>query len=225
MCFSTEASFGAGILLSAIGVATLKKAKQPSEFFFASIPLIFAVQQFDEGFLWLALSHKSYAAIEVPTTYIFLIIAQIIWPIWVPFSIYKLESSLKRKKIIGIFLVMGCLVALYNGVCFLNYQLKGNIVGQHISYSQDYSTIFTNYVGLFYVLATIFPPFFSSIKRMWALSTAIFISYVITTIFYEEYFVSVWCFFASIISITVYAAMREISKPFQAETEMQTSNS
>jgi hypothetical protein len=224
MCFSTEASFGVGIVLSAIGVATLKKAKQPSEIFFASIPLIFAVQQIDEGFLWLALSNRAYAAFEVPATYVFLIIAQIIWPIWVPFSILKLETTLKRQKIISIFLGMGGLVALYNSFCFLNYQVKGNIVDHHIAYFQDYTTIFSNYIRLFYVLATIFPPFFSSIKRMWALSTAIFISSVITTIFYEDYFVSVWCFFASIISITVYVAMREISKAFQTETKMQTSN-
>jgi len=45
---------------------------------------------------------------------------------------------------------------------------------------------------------------------MWMFGTAIFISYIITAIFYDHFVVSVWCFFASIISISIYAIMLEI---------------
>jgi len=217
MCFSTEASFTAGVVLTAIGVGTLKKAKSGNEIFFASIPLIFAAQQFTEGFLWLALTGKASTAFAVPATYIFLIFAQVIWPLWVPLAILKLEKFEKRKKILKLFLIMGVLVAIYNSYCLITYHATGSIVGMHISYNQDYHTVFSNYIGFFYVVTTTVSPFFSSIKRMWALSTAIFISYIVTTFFYEDYFVSVWCFFASVISITIYAVMQEIRKPVQKE--------
>ena len=45
MCFSATASFGASIVLTGIGVASLKQVKEPAQYPFASIPLIFGVQQ------------------------------------------------------------------------------------------------------------------------------------------------------------------------------------
>jgi hypothetical protein len=59
-------------------------------------------------------------------------------------------------------------------------------------------------------MATILPPFFSPLKRMWMLGLAILISYIISAIFYEHYILSVWCFFASVISISVYAIIVKI---------------
>jgi hypothetical protein len=50
---------------------------------------------------------------------------------------------------------------------------------------------------------------------MWLLGTTILISYIITTIFYVDYIVSVWCFFASVISVAVYIIMQEQQKYFK----------
>lgn len=54
MCFSAAASFIAGVSLTTIGVVTLKKARNRAEIPFASIPLLFGIQQLIEGTLWLA---------------------------------------------------------------------------------------------------------------------------------------------------------------------------
>lgn len=212
MCFSASASFGAGIILSGIGVASLRKVETKSQAAFASIPLIFAIQQITEGFLWLALSNPDFEFLQWPTTYIFLFFAQVVWPFWVPFSILKLEKDQKRKKIQRILAVIGALVSIYLAYCLMFYNVEAKISDMHISYEQVYPTILSQYGGIFYVIATITPPFFSSIKRMWTLGTAILISYIVTTLFYNDYIVSVWCFFASIISIAVLAIMFEIKK-------------
>src|ERR1041385_1006208 len=113
MCFSASASFGAGAILSVIGLASLKKVKSSSQIIFAAIPLIFAVQQITEGFLWLALSHQNFASMRQGTTYIFLFFAQIVWPVWVPFSILKLEKRDNRKKIEKLLTGIGMLVSTY----------------------------------------------------------------------------------------------------------------
>ena len=55
MCFSATASFTAGSVLSAVGIATIMKAERKSEVPFAMIPLLFGVQQFIEGVVWLTL--------------------------------------------------------------------------------------------------------------------------------------------------------------------------
>jgi len=214
MCFSTEASFGAGILLSIIGVASIKKVRHPSQLPFASIPLIFAVQQISEGFLWLALSHPDRAFLQWPMTYAFLFFAQIVWPFWVPYSILRLEKDQKRKKIESVFTILGAIVSLYLAYCLITYNVEAKILGLHISYQQDYPANLSRYGGVLYIMATILPPFFSSVKRMWSLGTAVLVSYIMTTIFYEDYIVSVWCFFASVISIAVLSILSKLKKTY-----------
>lgn len=210
MCFSASASFGAGIIISTIGVVSLNKVQTPLQYFFAVIPLFFAAQQISEGFLWLALSDSSYAPLEWITTYTFLFFAQIVWPFWIPFSILLLEKESKNKNILKVFLAIGTVVSIYLAYCLISYNVQAKIIGHHISYIQDYPAIFNRYSGVLYVMATVLPPYFSSINKLWILSVAIFISYVITTILYNDYIVSVWCFFASIISALILVLIQEM---------------
>lgn len=212
MCFSASASFGAGIVLSVIGIASIKKAETRSQVFFASIPLIFAIQQITEGFLWLALTNPKFAFLQWPTTYIFLFFAQIVWPFWVPFSILKLGVKPRRVKTEWILMIIGAIVSAYLAYCLISFHVEAKIIGMHISYEQDYPKELARYGGLLYLVSTIIPPFFSNIKRMWTLGTAILISYFMTDLFYKDYIISVWCFFASIISITVFMILFEMKK-------------
>jgi hypothetical protein len=210
MCFSASASFSAGVVLAVIGVATLKKVQHPRQIMFASIPLMFAVQQIVEGILWVTLPNPAYFSIQQFLTYFYLFFAQVLWPAWVPISILMLDKESKRKIMQRILVGIGLLVSIYLAYFLVKYNVQAKIVGYHITYKQFYTAPFSIFGGLFYIIATIFPAFFSHIKRMWIFGTTIFISYLITVIFYEHYVVSVWCFFASIISISIYLIMIEI---------------
>ena len=203
MCFSATASFGAGIVLAVIGVATIKKRELPSQIYFAAIPFLFCIQQVSEGFLWLALQNPVFSLLEKPAMYIFLFFAQIVWPLWLPFALFKLESEELRKKILLIPLAIGMLVSFYLTYCLLFYNVSAKIIGYHISYQQDYPIRFGGYGDFLYIVATIFPPLISSLKRMWILTIIIMVSYIITIFYYPDYIISVWCFFASAISFMV----------------------
>ncbi len=211
MCFSSNASFGAGVVLSVIGVASIRKVQKPRQLLFASIPLIFAVQQVAEGVLWVTLPNPDDITTQKSSTYIFLFFAQILWPLWVPVAILLLEKNDTRKKVQKILIGAGVLVGFYLAYCLMSYHVQAKIIGYHIAYIQDYPASLRVYVIGLYALATVAPPFFSHIKRMWILGAAILIAYLITAVFYEHYILSVWCFFSSIISISVYAIMVEIS--------------
>jgi len=212
MCFSATASFGAGIVLTVLGAITIKKVQHPSQIMFASIPLIFAVQQIAEGVLWLTLPDPRYAKTQISFTYMFLIFAQVVWPIWIPVSILLLEKLTFRKKIQSILVAVGLLVGIYLICCLLMFTVRANIVGYHIRYKVDFPPALRMYGIVLYALASILPSFFSTVKRMWMLGVTILVSYIISAIFYEHYVLSVWCFFASVISISVYVIMMEIAK-------------
>ena len=224
MCFSATASFSAGVVLTVIGVATIKKVQHPSQIMFASIPLIFAVQQIAEGILWLLLPNPLYLNAQVSFTYIFLFFAQVVWPLWVPVAILLLEKEALRKRVQRYLVAAGLLVGVYLSWCLISYPVQANIIGYHVAYTLNFPPALRNYGIVLYALATIIPPFFSPIKKMWMLGVAIAISYIITAVFYEQYILSVWCFFASIISISAYLIMREIKKDYCANNSLSANS-
>jgi len=203
MCFSASASFIAGATLTVIGVASIKKTKKPSEIPFASIPLLFALQQITEGFVWLSLTNPDYAFLEGFSAHAFIFFAQVVWPFWVPFSFLKFEqnkdSNITGKLLVGTGAILAAVLAYY----LFTYPVKAEVLGSHISYNQDYPERFRLLGGLLYVVVTIAPPFISSMKKTWILGSTIFLSYIITEIFYTQYIVSVWCYFAALLSSLV----------------------
>ena len=212
MCFSSTASFSAGIVLTGIGIACLKKTNHRSQLLFASIPFIFGIQQFAERILWLTLPKSDYYVLQKIATYMYLFFAHVLWPLLVPIAILFVEKTNTRKTIQKIFIGAGIIVCLYLAYCLITFNVKSTIEEYHINYILDYPEVFSNYWIFLYAMATIAPPFFSHIKRMWILGLTILISYLITQIFYQNYILSVWCFFSSIISLLIYFFVIKIAK-------------
>jgi hypothetical protein len=117
MCFSTNMSLGAGVALGVIGILSVRKVRKPSQLAFAAIPLLFSIQQFSEAFVWLSLTNKQFEARETIATNVFLFFAQVLWPAWVPFSIWLLEKDAKRKKMLLFLTGIGSLLAFYLTYC------------------------------------------------------------------------------------------------------------
>lgn len=211
MCFSASASFGAGAVLTLIGVVTILKTHRTSQLLFAGIPLIFGIQQIAEGVLWLTLPNAGALRTQRIFTYLFLFFAQVVWPIWVPLAILLLENQITRKSIQRLLVATGMVIGIYLAYCLVSFPVHAVIQAHHILYVQDYPFTSLSFSTLLYAIATVLPPFFSHVKKMWMLGATIFLAYVVTLIFYEQYVLSVWCFFSSIISLSIYAIMLEIS--------------
>lgn len=210
MCFSATASFGASTVLAVISVASIKQVQHKSQLVFACIPIFFCLQQFAEGLVWVSFASPFNAAMNMYSTYFFLVFAQIVWPMWIPIAMVMIENKGQRRKIQRVFVIIGITEAMYQFYCLVSYPVHSEIIGHHIYYHIDHPDTFKFLEPAFYISATILSPFFTSIKRMWVVGSAILISCIITLIFFEHYTVSVWCFFASIISISVFLIMREI---------------
>lgn len=211
MCFSAQASFTSGTFLTVAGIATLGKSDKPEQKLFAAIPLIFAVQQFAEGILWTTLKTGGYADIQNIATHIFLVAALVIWPLAVPLSMRLMEHGKGRKVALTALTVAGGLLSAFYTFCLISYQVTPQIESFHIRYIDA----FPAHIGVItfgvYVIATIAPLFISSVKRMRVFGTLVFISCLVTGIFFTEYLTSVWCFFAAAMSITIYWILAESS--------------
>jgi hypothetical protein len=212
MCFSASASFVASGILGAVGVASLKTAKSKSQIPLATIPVLFAVQQLTEGFLWLSLTNSGYAGLEASSTYIFLFFAQVVWPFLVPFAMFYLEKDKFRKKVLGYLTLFGAAVSIYLALCITFYPITGSVSANHISYEIHYPQAQWWFFGVFYFVPTVFPALISSVKGMRLFGLTILISFIVTKVFFSEHVVSVWCYFAAILSAIILVILRNLVK-------------
>jgi hypothetical protein len=218
MCFSADASFIAGTVLSGAGIASLKKTGSRNQLAFAAIPLIFGIQQFTEGFLWLSFLNPDYHFFRQPATYVFLTFAQVIWPSWVPFSVLMMEKDIVRRKVLYFMQGIGILVSVFLAFRLITTDPVAEISNHHILYHLGFSIAIIRSMSVLYFIATVVAPFVSRIKKMWSLGLTILFSYIISRIFFENYVISVWCFLAAVISIAVYWVIVEVNKP-SSQTE------
>jgi hypothetical protein len=215
MCFSAEASFAGGIIISAIGIATVTKIHKPSQLVFASIPLFFGVQQFTEGVLWLTLPNPELIGIQKVSTYLFLIMAEVLWPMMIPLSVLFMEENRKRKRYLQIFLMFGICISVYYAARLILFKVNPEIMGYHIHYHTNTPQTFGLTTFLIYLSVTIVPLFISSIKKTHLLGALMFLSCAVTVVFFRQYLTSVWCFFAAIISGVIFWILRDSKRKFK----------
>lgn len=199
MCFSAPASFIAGSVLSASGVMTVKKAKKRSELPFAFIPLIFGIQQLTEWVVWVSFSAPT---INLMAAYVFLFISHVFWPIYVPIAIFLLEKNKRRRKTLFLFFLIGSVVGAYLFWRIVTEPATPAIINHSIFYPvvPEYGFIILS----LYVLATVGSCLISSHKLIKLFGAVLLISFTVSGLCYTQTFVSVWCYFAAVLSLIVY---------------------
>jgi hypothetical protein len=201
MCFSATASFTSSAGLGLVAVASIGYSKTVPQRVLACMPLMFAIQQFCEGVLWLALMHSDFIYLRSIFMHLFLVFAQVVWPVFIPFMTLLFEDEPARKKILQGLVGLGVLTALYFGICQIFYHSEVSITGHHLKYVIDYPFANKWYSGITYIVAAAISPLISSDKRLRILGYILGLSYLLTFIMYKEYLISVWCFFGAILSV------------------------
>ncbi len=202
MCFSPTVSFTASAGLACIGVATLRKTTNRNEVFFASIPLLFAAQQFIEGWLWLVFLHPEAEDLRYWLVSSYSVFAGIIWPVFAPVSIRMLEADRNRKNLMLAVMLVGVGMAVFTLYALLESGISAEIAGRCIRYDyrveQGYPTLIA------YIIATCAAFFISGHAGVRWIGLANISGFLLAYRFYHLHFVSVWCLFAAIVSGLIY---------------------
>lgn len=209
MCFSSGASFGAGAMLAVAGITSITQARKPSQLPFAAIPLLFAAQQIAEGFVWLDQKETPHTQWGAAAMYVFLFFAQVVWPFWVPLSIWLLEKNTARKKILLAVLCLGIFTALNLAYLLFTLTVKAAVHQHHIFYELDFRGVSTQ-ANILYFISTAIPCLLSSIRSVRWLGISLMISLLLTYLFSTEEFISVWCFFAALLSIMIFFILKHL---------------
>ncbi len=205
MCFSASASFIAGTSLCAIGVATLKSTKSRTELPFATIPLLFGIQQLIEGVIWLTFRHDA-PFLKQTMTYLYSVFSHVLWPMYIPFAMGVLEHVPWRKKVFFVFEAAGVAVGFYLLFFIVTSPVVAQVIGGHIVYESPHFYLIP--VMVFYLAATSVSCFFSSHGFVKLFGVLMFLSYIAANFVHSLAFVSVWCFFAAILSLLIYLHLK-----------------
>jgi hypothetical protein len=201
VCFSAAANFVGSGALGAIGAVTLTRVKHRRELLFASLPVLFAVHQFIEGFVWLGLDGVLSPAVTHDMGAAFMLYAQGLLPLLLPLSVLLFEPDVKSRRRMLPLLGIGVATTLYILWALTAYPTEVFVRGNSIVYINQATN--NTAVAIFYVIATCGSLFFSKIRTMVVFGTANLTILLIVMAFKRYAFTSLWCAYAAIASLII----------------------
>ena len=203
MCFSATANFVGSGVLGTLGVVTLTKVKHRRELLFAALPMLFAVHQFIEGFVWLGLDGILSPAVTHDMGAAFMLYAQGLLPFLLPLSVMLFEPDRKSRKHMLPFLVLGGATTLYILWALTAYPTQVYVKGNSIVYINQATN--NTAVALLYVIATCGSLFLSKVRTMVIFGAANLIILLVVMEFKRYAFTSLWCAYAAVASVIILA--------------------
>ncbi len=204
MCFSPFASFTATAGLSLLSLISFRISQTREQKLLATVPLVFAIQQAIEGMIWLN-AGQQHIITSMPLVYAFLFFAFLWWPTFIPLATMWSEkmSVAPSREAHAVQLVQllcsisGVITALFLAHGLFSKTTQAVIENHHIVYNTPWMP---TWAYATYILATIIPLLISRMRYVWMLGLAAAASLAYSNHLYTNYTVSVWCFFAAVLS-------------------------
>jgi hypothetical protein len=214
VCFSSEVSFAAAAILIPMGAATVTRAacREPRYLAIAALPLLFGLQQFFEGMVWVASNGDARRLETYALAYMFF--SWLAWPVWVPFATYFLEPC-RRRHVYLVFAILGGMVGALQYIPYFAHE--GWLTVRFFKYAVSYegTVLFdlvmrrdlTYALYLFVILA---PLLTSSIRSINIFGVLVALVATITYLFFSWAHISVFCFGGALMSAyLIYLVFRD----------------
>jgi hypothetical protein len=222
MCFSAQASFAAaGVLLPAgIYCASVAVRKRPAYLPLGVIPLFFAFQQASEGLVWVGMMRDDHALVTAASL-VFLSFALWVWPFWGAFCVLFLARRLKERWLLGIMALAGFALggALYVPMALDTSEwLAPEVVGHSLRYNPSGLPLFERvpheWCDIAYGVLAICPMILAlPDQRFRVFTVSLAGSAALCLLVFHPAFVSVWCFFAALLSAELCYAFAMMPGP------------
>jgi hypothetical protein len=214
VCFSPEGDLVGGIVVTAIGVDAVRHLRHRHDHLaLAALPLLLGFHQIDEAFVWWGLQGVVPHGLGRAAMWIYLLIAFVALPIFVPLVIMLLEPTSRRKWRIAPFLVIGAGVSTVLLVTMLRNRPTVTLGSYHLAYSigLQHGIIV---IGL-YVVATCGSLLASGLRDIVVFGVANLVAVVILARLSADGFASLWCFYAAVACGAILLHMR-YAKPHRS---------
>ena len=208
MCFSPGADAVVGGIVVGIGVDALRHVREPKQILVASLPLLFGLHQLDEALVWLGLQGRISESVERVGIWVYVLFALAALPVLVPIAVLAVERSPGRKRLIGALAALGIAVGVSLAVAVFHGSVNAVIDGRHISY--DVSALQRGgQITALYVVAACGALIASSHRDLSTLGLLNLIAVPVLMWMTVSGFISLWCFWAAIVSVLIDVHLRK----------------
>lgn len=202
MCFSPEADVVGGVVLCAIGFDALRHVRRRHDHLaFAALPLLFGAHQLTEAFVWWGLRGEVSTAVEHVATWIYLLFAFVVLPVYVPAAVRALEPVGARRNLMTAFIAVGAVVSAVLLIAMIHGPVAASLGTDHVAYRTDL------HAGLFitaaYVAATCGAAILSGYRWIAVFGVLNLIAVATLARLTIDGFASLWCGWAALTSLVI----------------------
>ena len=210
MCFSHEADLAVGTIAIAVGVDALRHVRASKQIPLASIPVLLGLHELTEAFVWWGLQGHIAHSIERIALWIYLLFALVALPGILTVAVGLVEPSPGRRKVIGAFAAVAIAVSTVIGFAMFRGSVRSTIQGHHIGYDIGVLRDGGRLTAL-YVIATCGALLASSYRDLEILGALNFVAVPVLAWLTLSGFISLWCFWAAIVSVGIALHLRRVT--------------
>jgi Trk-type K+ transport system membrane component len=206
MCFSPDADYTAAAVVGVVGVETLRRVRHRRELIVGSLPLLFALHQFTEGFVWLGLRGEVSSGLGNTAKDIYVVYAYALLPMLVPVGLYLIEPSPRHRRWVLPFAVLGVAVGGLMLWEVTQYPIYAQEHASCIAYNS--SAPYLEQAAVVYVIATCVPALLSSRRYLQWFGILNIVGLAIAFSVREAELTSIWCVYAALVSVLILEHFR-----------------
>lgn len=211
MCFSPEADLVSGVVLGVIGVDALRHVRRRNDHWgFAALPLLFGVHQLVEAVVWFGLRRDLPDGWVYPATWVYLLFAFVVLPVYLPLAIRALEAPGLRRKAMTGFLTLGAVVSAVLLVAMIHGPVTARLGDHHVAYGANLRAGVL--ITIAYVVATCGSALFSGYLRIAIFGAVNLVAVAVLAYLTVDGFASLWCGWAAVTSIAIAWHLRQTGR-------------
>jgi hypothetical protein len=210
VCFSPQADLVGGIVVGVIGIDVLRhRDGRGSHNALCALPLILGFHQFIEAFVWLSLQGHIGPGIGRFAMWVYVSIAFVLLPVFVPIAVFVLEPQAKRRRFMAPFVALGAVIGGILLAAMIRGPVSVTLRPYHLAYSLRLS-----YGGIVvgaYVIAVCGAWLLSSYRPIAFYGILNLFAVIVIAKLTVDGFASVWCGYAAVTSGAIAIYMRRPS--------------
>ena len=224
MCLSATVSYSAAVVLVTTGLYAVQQARRlhpPYWMLWALVPVLFGIQQAFEGRVWQELDTGD-ASAALPFALGFHFFSHFLWLWWLPLGSYLVEpgqtskTAKLRKKVMAGFAIFGAFAGtlVYSVMLFHPEWMLVAVREHSIDYRFSVPWRSSIHIPLtpaaLYGLTILVPLLLSSHRLIKIFGVLIALSSILASAAFGYAYVSVWCFFAAVLSLYIVYMIRHL---------------